>query len=242
MTTKKLYRGPLQADIIQAVNDYIREHALSSGDKLPSQSELVEYFGVSRTSIREALKTLEALGTITVVNGVGMFVNDVGGSMVTARVAEIRTADDFLEILEVRRMLEAEILKRVVKKASDEEIEEIARRLTKLVERDEEYRNDAHISVARRMVLTQEEDAAFHRAIHVACHNRFLADLTESLSTAFRTEWLKLLEMGHTHSDALPYHDALVSALKNRNVKAAIRAHEQIVDLIAEMASFVPDR
>ena len=56
----KIKRTSLQSEIIRFILDYIREHDLNPGDKLPSQENLLAMMGVSRTSLREAMKTLEA--------------------------------------------------------------------------------------------------------------------------------------------------------------------------------------
>ena len=64
----KIQRTSLQSEIIRYIQNYIQENGLKPGDRLPSQEKLIEMMGVSRTSLREAMKTLEArnvLGAIT---------------------------------------------------------------------------------------------------------------------------------------------------------------------------------
>ena len=53
-------RTQLQSEIIEFIKQYIDEHNLKIGDRLPSQEELINLMGVSRSSLREAIKTLEA--------------------------------------------------------------------------------------------------------------------------------------------------------------------------------------
>ena len=70
----KIKRTSLQSEIIRFILDYIREHDLNPGDKLPSQENLLAMMGVSRTSLREAMKTLEARGIPEIQNGKGAYV------------------------------------------------------------------------------------------------------------------------------------------------------------------------
>ena len=63
---RKIQRVSLQSEITKYIQDYIKEEGLIRGDKLPSQGEMVEIMGVSRTSLREAIKTLEAQGLLEV--------------------------------------------------------------------------------------------------------------------------------------------------------------------------------
>ena len=72
----KIQRVPLQYEIISYIENYIEENNLKAGDRLPSQAELLEMMGVSRTALREAIKTLEAKNVLEVKNGKGVYVKD----------------------------------------------------------------------------------------------------------------------------------------------------------------------
>ena len=65
----KIKRTPLQSEIIRYIQEYIEENRLEAGERLPSQGQLIQMMGVSRTSLREAMKTLEAREIIKVKNG-----------------------------------------------------------------------------------------------------------------------------------------------------------------------------
>ena len=81
----KIQRTSLQSEIIRYIQNYIQENGLKPGDRLPSQEKLIEMMGVSRTSLREAMKTLEARNVLEAKNGKGIYVgsqevNDLGKS------------------------------------------------------------------------------------------------------------------------------------------------------------------
>ena len=78
--TNKIQRTSLQSEIIRYIQNYIQENNLKPGDRLPSQEKLIEMMGVSRTSLREAMKTLEARNVLEAKNGKGIYVGSQGTS------------------------------------------------------------------------------------------------------------------------------------------------------------------
>ena len=115
----KIKRTSLQSEIIRFILDYIREHDLNPGDKLPSQENLLAMMGVSRTSLREAMKTLEARGILEIQNGKGAYV----GGLVDADGVQVidftQEKERLLEALEVRKILEREILRMLIHTITD---------------------------------------------------------------------------------------------------------------------------
>jgi DNA-binding FadR family transcriptional regulator len=67
-------RANLTEEIVKRIISLIMDLAMQPGDKLPTERELVARFGVGRSSIREAVKILNALGIVRIVAGAGMFV------------------------------------------------------------------------------------------------------------------------------------------------------------------------
>ena len=72
--TNKIQRTSLKSEIIRYIQNYIQENNLKPGDRLTSQEKLIEMMGVSRTSLREAMKTLEARNVLEAKNGKGIYV------------------------------------------------------------------------------------------------------------------------------------------------------------------------
>ena len=109
--TNKIQRTSLQSEIIRYIQNYIQENNLKPGDRLPSQEKLIEMMGVSRTSLREAMKTLEARNVLEAKNGKGIY---VGSQEINDLLRLIDFAKDkelLLDTLEVRKILEREILR-----------------------------------------------------------------------------------------------------------------------------------
>ena len=116
-------RVTLQTEIIEFIKEYIDKNNLKSGDRLPSQAELMELLGVSRSSVREAIKTLEAKNALEVINGKGVFVKDGSSNSISAQIEFGKEKESILELLEVRKVLEKEILRLVIQNATEEEVE-----------------------------------------------------------------------------------------------------------------------
>ena len=87
----------------------IRDGALRPGDKLPTESEIMQAFGVSRTVVREALSKLQAAGLVETHHGIGTFVlQPRAGGMFRLEPGDVATSVDVLAVLELRISLETE--------------------------------------------------------------------------------------------------------------------------------------
>src|SRR5688572_817043 len=64
----------LYQTVQQEIKSYIAEHSLKAGDSLPPETELAQQLGISRTSVREAVKSMETLGILEARPGAGLFV------------------------------------------------------------------------------------------------------------------------------------------------------------------------
>src|ERR1700756_1421895 len=96
----------------QQLRDYIINNTLEPGHKLPSESELANQIGVSRTAIREGFKSLEAVGVIETHHGKGRFVGRFDSGAMADNLAISLTIDraSLREILEIRKALETVFL------------------------------------------------------------------------------------------------------------------------------------
>lgn len=102
-------RETLTSQLLRALTEQIKRGALKPGDKLPSEQELIEEFGVSRTVVREAISSLRAAGLVSTQQGVGAFV--MQPSPATAfRIDEtnLNVLKEVISVLELRTGLEAE--------------------------------------------------------------------------------------------------------------------------------------
>ena len=121
----KIQRTSLQSEIIRYIQNYIQENGLKPGDRLPSQEKLIEMMGVSRTSLREAMKTLEARNVLEAKNGKGIYVGSQEVNDLLRLIDFAKEKELLLDTLEVRKILEREILRMVIHSVTQEELEEL---------------------------------------------------------------------------------------------------------------------
>jgi GntR family transcriptional repressor for pyruvate dehydrogenase complex len=158
--------------IVDQIRELMREGKLQPGDRLPSERELCEQFGVSRVTVREALRILESGGLITVKVGArgGAFVTTPTSGQVGAGLAELVSLSPLTayEVTEARLVFELGIVPLVCERATDEDIADM-RQMT-----------EAHLQALKVDEYTMEMSADFHIRVAEATHNKAIQMLVQS--------------------------------------------------------------
>lgn len=193
---------------IEKIKAMIIGGELGPGDRLPKESDLAARLGLSRNSLREAVRALSLIGLLETRQGDGTYVTSLSPDVLLetmAFVADLHQADTVLQVLEVRRVLEAAATALAAQHITDEELETLAGLI-------EEMRT---FDTVEDLV---ENDRTFHRTIAAASGNPVLASLLESFSG--RTSRARVWR-GVTQADAIERtareHEALFAALRRRN-------------------------
>jgi GntR family transcriptional repressor for pyruvate dehydrogenase complex len=177
-TTKSftpLRREPRLADrVTEAILETILSGELAPGDALPSERELSQQFGVSRTVVREAVSSLSGKGLVEAVGGSGVRVLAVDPGTVGESMRNlVRQAEfDYGKVDEIRGVIEVAAAGFAAQRATPSDIEAIEQALTTM----SEHLDDLDACV--------EADLAFHRALAVATHNELFLVLHDSLGDA----------------------------------------------------------
>jgi len=190
------------------IRNDINKGKFKVGEKIPSEPALMELYGVGRSTIREAIKSLTLSGILTVQQGFGTKVNATPSEPIEQRLR----SSDFEEINQVRALLEQEIVRLATKNRTESDLETIIKALEK-----------------RKLAIESESrtecanaDIEFHLAIASASGNRVLADLYESFTVIIRDFFAKRAPSGISHFAMSHYlHQALFEAINNRNADAA---------------------
>lgn len=158
-------RQSLTAQLVESMTGRIQAGDYRKGDQLPTEKELIEEFGVSRTVVREAIANLKASGLVATRQGKGAFVLDEG--MRSFRISEenLSLVEEVLEALELRVAIESEAAALAARRRSPEELARIEQACAAM---------DAAIEAGRSTV---DLDIAFHRAIAQATGNRHFLGL-----------------------------------------------------------------
>lgn len=188
---RRLGRAPR---VTEEAIDKIRERIVSGswgpGDRLPKETELAAELGLSRNSLREAVRALSQLRVLEVRQGDGTYVSSLEPDLLlesTGFISHLLLGDTEIELYEVRRILEAAAAALAAGRADSAEKDELAR----ILERMREAQTVEHLV---------EADVAFHAVIARAAGNGVLASLLASLST--RTMRVRLWH-GRAADDAL---------------------------------------
>ena len=214
-TIKRIQRSE---EIRRQIEDAIRSGDFGPGERLPSERELVETFGVSRVSVREAIRSLEALGFVKVYQGRGVFVADrrSGLGEPIARWLDLHR-DEVLELLGVRGALDEYAAQLAVENYEPGKIAEIA------------AANEVFTTAVESSAPTEELvplDIDFHIAIAEASGNRLLYDLLSDLhSYLAESRYLAFTPVGRPALSASE-HALIVEAIKARDAALAPARHE----------------
>lgn len=127
----------LSQRIERTIENAIREKKLVAGDKLPTEREMCESFGVSRTALREALRRLSARGLISIHKGSGMYVSEMNieDAIKTLNLYYDLKFDENLlsQIIEVRQLFEPELAGLAALNRTDENLAEMQENLAEFI-------------------------------------------------------------------------------------------------------------
>jgi DNA-binding FadR family transcriptional regulator len=159
-----------------AIKRYILDHRLQAGDLLPTEGQLGQELGISRTAVREAVKALEALGLLDARPGVGLIVRPFSFDPILDHLSYSLLVDrtSLLDLLFVRRQLEVGAIESVAQRVTPAQL----RVLRSLVDRMGE-------GAARGEAFT-EEDRFFHRALYTGLDNPLLLKLLDVFWQVYR--------------------------------------------------------
>ncbi|MDX9940423.1 MAG: FCD domain-containing protein [Sphaerochaetaceae bacterium] len=217
----RITHDKISESALQSIKLYILDNSLKAGDALPSESELSETLGISRASIREAFRSLEALGIIVTAQGKGRFIRDFNYSAMLENLSynlKIHVTD-FRQIIDVRMALEESFLKMAMRILTEEDFSELERLLVQM----------------QRMIEAQQGEDELVR-IHTQFHQRLYAklhnELLESLIGVFATfqRFLTVIKQYKTSNftEFLALHRSLIEMLRSRDesrVHACLQEH-----------------
>jgi DNA-binding FadR family transcriptional regulator len=196
----------LTDEAIERIKEMIVSGELRPGDRLPKEADLAERLGLSRNSLREAVRALSLIRVLDVKHGDGTYVTSLQPEVLLDTVGfviDFHRDDSVLHLLEVRRILEPAATAIAAHKMTDTQLETLGA----LIE---------PINAATDLNDLISTDLEFHRQIALGSGNPVLASLIESLSapTLRARVWRGLTQEGavaRTHEQHQAIHQALVA-------------------------------
>ena len=199
-------------EAILKIKDMILSGELRPGDRLPPEKELSDHLGLSRSSLREAIKALEVLRVLSVRRGDGTFVTSLEPRLLLEAmtfVVDLHDNNSILEMFAVRRILEPAAASIAAHHLGVEGIAELRAQL-------------ASVDETSDVETLVEHDTRFHATIVEAADNSYLATLISSLSghTARARIWRGITQQGSA-ARTLAEHTAIVDALERGDSRLA---------------------
>ncbi|GAA1865922.1 FadR/GntR family transcriptional regulator [Asanoa iriomotensis] len=202
----------LTDEAIDKIKEMIVSGALGPGDRLPKEADLAERLGLSRNSLREAVKALSIIKVLDVRQGDGTYVTSLSPDLLLESlsfVVDFHRDDTVLQFLEVRRILEPAATALASRRMNDDDIAKLQRVLDEL-------------GPAPSVEALVANDLEFHRAIAAGSGNAALCSLIDGLSgpTTRARIWRGLTQEGAVDKTR-EQHQAIVDAIAGREPELA---------------------
>ncbi len=232
----------LTDEAIEQIRGLIRSGALPPGARLPPENELATQLGLSRNSMREAVKALELVRVLDVRRGDGTYVTSLEPRLLLEGLGlavELLQDDSILSVVEVRRLLEPAATGLAAERITEDGLHALETRLEEM----EAAGTDAERQVAA--------DAAFHLDVYAATRNQTLLSVLDGLaSLTLRARIWRAVVEADAITETLHEHRAIFSALEARDrplAEAAALIHVNTSEtwlrsvVVAEADAYAPN-
>ncbi len=198
-------------EIVLRVIDMIEQGKLKSGDQLPSERELSETFKVSRSSVREALRTLESQGFLESRHGNGTYIaRQPIEALIDPLVSIIFTEKDSqIELFEMRRLIEPKLVSLAAQRAKPEDLDDL----------------EAILEVQEKQVaqgnVGMDFDKTFHEKLVEITRNTILVHLMDSMMDCLTQSRDRSLQIDGRPKKSLVRHREIIDAIKSGDCELA---------------------
>jgi len=209
--------SPVAHDAIDTIKQMIVRGEIGPGQRLPAERELAVQLGVSRPSLREAIRALIALNILDSRHGEGTFVSSLEPELLSEPIDFLLQVNEsaLLALFEARRVLEAGVAALAAERATDLELSD----LEDFVRIGRTKLQDAEAFI--------EHDIEFHERLRRAARSPILGSLLSSVATLSTVSRRQTAQSATIRTRALADHEAMVRVLKARDPAAAHTAMVQ---------------
>ena len=202
------------AELVESFRVMIASGQIIRGERLPSERDLAQRFGTSRSSLRHALKVLEGVGVISQRVGDGTYLSADASNILDVPLTFMLALDEvsILELFDVRLMIEPELAAKAAERAPGRDLDAIRETLSAM------------------LTDTANADAAFHEAVCSATGNRVCQRMFSAIQNAFRSA-MQLTATLAPPERALQFHKQIYSAIHLRKpAEARTKLIEHLTD------------
>ena len=211
----------LTEQLIDSIKSWVLQGVIAPNDRLPPERELAARLKVSRSSLRQALKTLEVMGVLAARQGSGTYLTELAEVILrqpTDLLVPLRGVS-FAELFEARRAMEIEAVSSAATHATQDDISELAA----LVDRMHKHLSHPAAYYA--------SDVAFHRKIAHVSGNSVFVWFNEMVVKVMAEAWRKRAQQGDNTRSTYLEHRAILEAIQQRDPHAARSAMLTHLDL-----------
>jgi len=218
MTVEQIQRRKLYQEVLDRLQQRIRSGELAPGDQLPSERDLMEFYGVGRPAVREALQELARSGIVEIAHGERARVVIPTAQLLMGQIAVgaqhlLRTQPNMLEHMkEARVFLETGLARLAAERASADDVARLRQRL------------DEHRDALAEMDQFLARDMAFHREIATLSGNPIFPTLVEALFNWASEYYQSIVRAPGVEDLTLAEHQRIVEAIAAHDGDAAAQA------------------
>ena len=232
MKFEKINRATSSEVIVEQILDRVRSGGLKPGQKLPTEKEMSDMFGVCRASVREALRALSLMGHLEVHQGKGAYLLEAPPREDPAaeRLGAALAAVDSLDLVDLRNLLECKAVALAADRATPAQLKDIAKALQNMehsLGRAEEF---------------YRADLEFHVAVTRAANNQVLLEMMNVISGHMTKDRETFLGAGDLHTaDCLATARAVYQAVERGEAREAVARMAEHLALVTDEIQRVID-
>lgn len=225
-TMKEIKRIPVTTQVMDSIKESIVDGKYPIGSKLPTEVRLCEMLNVSRSTVREAMRSLQAEGYVELVAGKGAFVLDSKGhDYETIRTWFIETAPNLKDSTEVREALETLQVAKAIKRGTKEELEELKTIHQQFIEENK----------SNNVSALADLDEKFHTQICFMAHNTLLSKINVLTAHDLRKYRYMSISVKNNSDNTIREHELIIRAIEDRD------PHKASAYMLAHLGSSLAD-
>lgn len=210
---KEIRRISITDAVVDSIRESIDSGEYKAGDKLPTEAKLCETLKVSRTSVREAIRVLQALGYVSMIPGKGAFVAEADRS--SNKKDNWYDVEDakFHDFMEVRMAIETLAVRLSVERATQKQINELEEIFTSFEEANRTQ------DLVRLIML----DELFHTKIINYTNNQLLININKQLLKSFRAYRGDSFTNNEVYNNAVEPHLRILNCFRAKDSSKAVQ-------------------
>ncbi len=219
--------------VVRELLQNIKNGSLKPGDKLPPERELAQAFGVSRSSVREAISAMVLVGYMEVTQGKGIFVKDDIPSpyIFSSALRDVLDAYWTLDVIETRQIMECSLVKLAAMRADRQDIQRLRDTLDRMKKNTDNLEG------------FYQADFDFHNAICEATNNEVMSEMLKIIIAKTHAHYMKFMPDALCRpEEAVATAERIVDWIEERNAERACEEMVKHLNLVSsELIRLIPE-